>query len=74
MVNLRDVTIEDIEEEWTVKKDGICLDTPTFARLGSKPDSGSKEDFEKKKKKSFFDKFRIKDSLDYPTFLRAKAD
>ena len=74
VVNLRDVTIEDIEEEWTVKKDGISLDTPTFQRMGSNPSTYLEEKFEKKKKKSFFDKFRIKDGLDYPTFLRAKAD
>jgi cell division protein FtsZ len=74
VVNLRNVTIEDIEDEWTVKKDGVCLDTPTFARLGSNPDNTYEQKFEKKKKKSFFDKFRIKDGLDYPTFLRAKAD
>jgi len=74
VVNLRNVTIEDIEEEWTVKKDGVCLDTPTFVRMGSNPDKSLKENFDKKKKKSFFDKFRIKDSLDYPTFLRVKAD
>jgi hypothetical protein len=74
VVNLRDVTIEDIEDEWTVKKDGVCLDTPTFVRMGSNPDNSLEEKFEKKKKKSFFDKFRIKDGLDYPTFLRAKAD
>jgi len=74
VVNLRNVTIEDIEEEWTVKKDGVCLDTPTFVRMGSKPDNSLKENFDNKKKKSFFDKFRIKDSLDYPTFLRVKAD
>ena len=74
VVNLRDVTIEDIEDEWTVKKNGVCLDTPTFVRMGSNPDNSLEEKFEKKKKKSFFDKFRIKDGLDYPTFLRAKAD
>lgn len=74
VVNLRNVTIEDIEEDWTVKKDGVCLDTPTFVRMGSKPDNSLNENFDKKKKKSFFDKFRIKDSLDYPTFLRVKAD
>ena len=74
VVNLRNVTIEDIEDEWTVKKDGVCLDTPTFARMGSNPDNTYEQKFEKKKKKSFFDKFRIKDGLDYPTFLRAKAD
>jgi hypothetical protein len=25
-------------------------------------------------KKSFFDRFRFKENLDYPTFMRAKAD
>jgi len=75
VVNLRNVTIEDVEEDWTVRKDGECLDTPTYIRkMGSKPDNSLNENFEKKKKKSFFDKFRIKDSLDYPTFLRVKAD
>ncbi len=74
VVNLRDVTLEDIEDEWTVKKDGVCLDTPTFVRMGSNPDNTYEQKFEKKKKKGFFDKFRIKDGLDYPTFLRAKAD
>ena len=75
VVNLRNVTTEDIEEEWTVKKDGICLDTPTFQRMGSNsPSCSLEEKVEKKKKKSFFDKFRIKDGLDYPTFLRVKAD
>jgi ABC-type uncharacterized transport system ATPase subunit len=28
----------------------------------------------KPEKRGFFDKFRIKENLDYPTFLRAKAD
>jgi len=74
VVNLRDVTLEEIEEEWTVKKDGVCLDTPTFARREAKLDNNLKEDNEKKRKKSFFDKFRMKDGLDYPTFLRVKAD
>jgi cell division protein FtsZ len=75
VVNLRNVTIEDVEEDWTVRKDGECLDTPTYIRkMGSKPDNSLNENFEKKKKKSFFDKFRIKESLDYPTFLRVKAD
>lgn len=72
VVNLRNVTIDDIEEDWTVKKDGVCLDTPTFERMGANPDNSLNENLDKKK--SFFDKFRIKDSLDYPTFLRRQPD
>ena len=74
VVNLRDVTIEDFEEEWTVKKDGISLDTPTFQRKGLTPEENLDEQFDKKKKKSFFDRFRIKDGLDCPTFMRMKAE
>ncbi|MBW2708919.1 MAG: cell division protein FtsZ [Deltaproteobacteria bacterium] len=74
VVNLRNVTIEDIEEEWTVKKDGISLDIPTFQRWESKDENDFEKKGEGEKKKSFFDKFRIKDGLDYPTFLRVKAD
>ena len=70
VVNLRDVTIEDTEEEWTVKKDGVSLDTPTFQRMGSNPENDFDEKFEKKKKKNFFDKFRNKNNLDSPTFMR----
>ena len=74
VVNLRDVTLEEIEEEWTVKKNGVCLDTPTFARRESKLDNGLKEETGKKRKKGFLERFRLKDGLDYPTFLRVKAD
>ena len=74
VVNLRDVTLEEIEEEWTVKKNGVCLDTPTFARKESELDNGLKEENEKKRKKGFLERFRLKDGLDYPTFLRVKAD
>ena len=74
VVRLRDVTPEDLEEDWTVQKNGVNLDTPTFLREGrSLPDS-SKEEPYKREKRGFFDKFRIKENLDYPTFLRAKAD
>jgi len=65
VVRLRDVTPEDCAEEWTVRKNGVNLDTPTFLR---------EEKSCKQEKKGFFDKFRVKESLDYPTFLRVKAD
>ena len=74
VVRLRDVTPEDMEEDWTVKKNGVNLDTPTFLR----EEKGLLDSFEekplKREKRGFFDRFRIKEDLDYPTFLRAKAD
>ncbi len=80
VVNLRDVTIEDFEEDWSVKKDGvpldnptfdgISLDTPTFQRKGLNPENDFDEKLEKKKKKNFFDRFRNKSNLDCPTFMR----
>jgi len=74
VVRLRDVTIEDIEESWTVRKNGVNLDTPTFLREKQAAPESFKETSCKQEKKSFFDKFRFKESLDYPTFMRAKAD
>jgi len=74
VVRLRDVTSEDIEESWTVRKNGVNLDTPTFLREKKFTSESSKEEPYKQEKKSFFDKFRFKDNLDYPTFMRAKAD
>jgi len=74
VVKLRDLTAEDIEESWTVRKNGVNLDTPTFLREKQVASESSKEEPDKQEKKSFFDKFRFKENLDYPTFMRAKAD
>ena len=74
VVRLRDVTAEDVEESWTVRKNGVNLDTPTFLREQQCTSDLPKEQKTKHEKKGFFDKFRFKESLDYPTFLRAKAD
>ena len=79
VVKLRDATPEDIEEDWTVRINGVNvnsvnLDTPTFLREGKDLPCSQEEDFPKPEKKGFFNRFRIKDNLDYPTFLRAKAD
>ncbi|MBW2616251.1 MAG: cell division protein FtsZ [Deltaproteobacteria bacterium] len=74
VVNIRDVDPEDTEEDWTVKMNGVCLDTPTFQRKDEGLSASMNNNETKKEKKSFFSKFRLKDNLDYPTFLRAKAD
>ena len=74
VVRLRDVTTEDIEESWTVRKNGVNLDTPTFMREKQSASKSPTENSYQQDKKSFFDKFRFKENLDYPTFMRAKAD
>ena len=74
VVNIRDAEPEETEENWTVRMDGVCLDTPTFQRKGEGLSASMNNSGLKAGKKSFFSKFRLKDNLDYPTFLRAKAD
>jgi len=73
VVRLRDVTPEDADDAWTVKLNGEVLETPTFQRAEEAPARAHREELNYKKKgllkRTFF-----KDSLDYPTFLRAKAD
>ena len=73
VVRLRDVTPEDADDAWTVKLNGEVLETPTFQRAEEAPSQAHREELNYKKKgllkRTFF-----KDSLDYPTFLRAKAD
>jgi cell division protein FtsZ len=78
VVRLRDVTPEEAEDSWTVRVNGEnlnTLDTPTFQRskMETVPEEESEESV-RHNKKSFFKRSFFKDSLDYPTFLRAKAD
>ena len=74
LVKIRDVTPEEVNQEWTVKMNGESLDTPTFQRKGVEiPASASKDEINQQKK-GILSKFNIKDNLDYPTFLRAKSD
>jgi len=75
---LRDLTDDEAGEAWTVKRDGEIiddLDIPTFQR--NKPGSQLspyKEEPSRKKKGLFGKYLGFKESLDYPTFLRLKAD
>ena len=80
VVRLRDVTPEEAEDSWTVRVNGQgmeSLDTPTFQRLKQEPDPPSfveKEVHLNEGKKGLFKRPFFKDNLDYPTFLRSKAD
>ena len=74
VVNIRDPRPEEIEEEWSVRMDGEILDMPTFQRKETGTEGSEDKGRIKPKKKGLFSMFNFKDNLDYPTFLRAKAD
>jgi len=75
VVRLRDVTPQEAEEPWSVRKTEDSLDIPTFQRQqGESHISMEREDELNKGKKGLFKRGFFKDNLDYPTFLRAKAD
>lgn len=76
VVKLRDVTPEEAQDPWTVRDmSGEALDVPTFQRIQNESYSQAKrEETVNQGKKGFFKRGFFKDSLDYPTFLRAKAD
>lgn len=79
VIKLRDINPEEAEEAWTVRVNGEAvdgLDVPTFQRnkenqfFSQEENRGTRENGRRGiLKRAFF-----KDNLDYPTFLRAKAD
>ena len=73
VTRLRDVTAEEAVDAWTVKRNGVVLDTPTFQRTEELPDLDEMDE-EGSRKRGFLKRTFSKDNLDYPTFLRAKAD
>ncbi|MFC1863028.1 cell division protein FtsZ, partial [Thermodesulfobacteriota bacterium] len=80
VVNLRDVSPDEADGGWTVKVNGESLDgldVPAFQRRKVKePEAPApvRHEHMEEDKKNFFKKAFFKDNLDYPTFLRAKAD
>jgi cell division protein FtsZ len=79
VVNLRDMTPEDSRDPWTVKVNGETVDefdVPAFQRkrVGLETQEAGEDECNENPKKGFFKKAFFKDNLDYPTFLRAKAD
>ncbi|MFH1124141.1 MAG: cell division protein FtsZ [Pseudomonadota bacterium] len=75
VVRLRDVTPDEAQDSWTVRRNGENLDIPTFQRLGPEHNTTiHRGDTLDRDKRSFFKRGFFKDTLDYPTFLRAKAD
>jgi len=76
VVRLREVTPEEASDNWTVRVNGHeILDTPTFQRNRDEGlDFSEGEENLNRSKRGIFKRALMKDSLDYPTFLRAKAD
>lgn len=78
VIRLRDVTPEEAVDPWTVRMNGESLDgldTPTFQRISKESfHEVKKERAEPATKRGFLKRSFLKDNLDYPTFLRAKAD
>ena len=74
VVKIRDVTPDEAEENWTVKMNGVNLDTPTFQRRNKGLSGNPEQDQVKVDRKNMMGRLQLKDNLDYPTFLRAKAD
>ncbi|MFO7460187.1 MAG: cell division protein FtsZ [Desulfatiglandales bacterium] len=74
VVRLRDVTPEEAGDSWTVRgTDGASLEIPTYQRAPENSRQLHREEDSAQSKKSFL-RGIFKDNLDYPTFLRAKAD
>ncbi len=76
VVNIRDLTVEEAEESWTVRINGEPLDDldiPTFQRRG-KGASDTQREETREARRGLLKKFHFKNNLEVPTFLRAKAD
>ncbi len=77
---IRDLTPEEAKDNWTVKLNGEHIDEydiPAFQRKTSGDDKTEIQHDDEPvvtQKKGIFKKVFFKDDLDYPAFLRAKAD
>ena len=79
IVRLRDVTPEEAKDTWTVKIKGEGVggyDIPAYQRkkISETPLEPSDDEEPEPARKGFFKRAFFKDDLDYPAFLRAKAD
>ncbi|MCP4681843.1 MAG: cell division protein FtsZ [Desulfobacterales bacterium] len=74
VINIRSITPEESQESWTVKMNGVTLDTPTYQRKGMGLSVSPKEDEKKRKRKGLLGRLGIGDNLDIPTFRRLGLD
>ena len=68
VVNLREATVEEAEEGWTVKMNGESLDTPTFQRMGSQLSGAEEEPEPPKRKGGLFSKYFLRENLHRRTY------
>ena len=73
VLRIRDLTPEEAQGGWTVRVNGQSLDTPTFQRKGKDPLSDEELERDNRRRPRMNRDF-LEDDLDYPTFLRMKAD
>jgi cell division protein FtsZ len=74
VVRIRDVTPEEAEDAWTVRMNGEALDKPAFQRPKEEVPPVAASEQLNRGKKGILRRGFFKDNLDYPTFLRAKAE
>jgi cell division protein FtsZ len=75
VVKIRDISPDEAAEGWTVRMGDMNLDEPTFQRKSAADILADEEEEHVMKKKGIFSRFHVKkENLDYPTFLRAKAE
>jgi cell division protein FtsZ len=79
VIKLRDINPEEADEGWTVRINGEAvdgLDVPTFQRnkVNEPLTRTGNGDSRENGKRGILKRAFFKDNLDYPTFLRAKAD
>jgi cell division protein FtsZ len=74
VVKITDLKPEEIEEGLPRKKKGDSLDIPTYQRKGIGLSESVEDRESPEEKKGFLSRFHLRSNLDYPTFLRAKAD
>lgn len=78
VVRLRDITPQEAEEPWSVRVKSEAmdpLDVPTFQRSRLEAEEPAEDQGRMTNgKRGFLKRGLFKDNLDYPTFLRAKAD
>jgi cell division protein FtsZ len=74
VVKIRQMSPDEAQEDWVVRRTEKNLDIPTWKRDGVDLMASEEEDGTRQGKKSNPARYHLKDDLDYPTFLRALDD
>jgi cell division protein FtsZ len=71
---VRDPSPEESREDWDVKVIRGDLEDPTYIRQRKELSAGHEDTAQRELKRGLLDRLRHRNNLDYPTFLRVKAD